>query len=167
MTPRAKKIFITMGSQSDWPVMNHATDMLDRFDIAFEVSIISAHRTPKRIDELADRLANEEFVVVIAGAGGAAHLAGAIAARTIVPVIGVPMPSQLQGFDSLLSTVQMPAGIPVATVSIGVAGAKNAALLAVQIAAQQNASLSEQLREYRRKLEGMVPAVPQLTEAAE
>lgn len=147
--------------------MNHATDMLDRFDIAFEVSIISAHRTPKRIDELADRLANEEFVVVIAGAGGAAHLAGAIAARTIVPVIGVPMPSQLQGFDSLLSTVQMPAGIPVATVSIGVAGAKNAALLAVQIAAQQNASLSEQLREYRRKLEGMVPAVPQLTEAAE
>lgn len=165
--PKMKKILITMGSQSDWPIMCAAEKLLTRFDVAFETRVVSAHRTPERIDDIATLLAAEEYVAVLAGAGGAAHLAGAIAARTIIPVIGVPMSSKLHGLDSLLSTVQMPAGIPVATVSVGEPGAKNAALLALQIAALEDHVVAQQLLDYRRSLAGAVPFSPTRVEAAE
>lgn len=142
-----------MGSKSDWDAMRQAAEMLTRFDIPHESRILSAHRTPALTAEYASCAASRGLEVIIAGAGGAAHLAGVVAAHTILPVIGVPMQSSaLNGLDSLLSTVQMPAGIPVATVGIGPSGAANAGLLAVAILATSRPDLRAKLQAYRDEL---------------
>jgi len=139
-----------MGSDSDLPVMEEAAEILRKFEIPFFLTIASAHRTPERVAALARRAEAEDWKVLIAGAGMAAHLAGFLAAHTIVPVIGVPIDSSpLLGLDALLSTVQMPGGVPVATMGLGAAGAKNAGLLTVQILAAFDPLLKEKLREYR------------------
>src|SRR5436190_17171272 len=144
---------ILMGSKSDWEAMKQASDMLTRFGIAHESRVMSAHRTPAIVAEYASGAAARGLQVIIAGAGGAAHLAGVVAAHTILPVIGVPMQSAaLNGIDSLLSTVQMPKGIPVATVAIGASGAANAGLLAVAILATSRPELRAKLQAYRDKL---------------
>ena len=147
---------IVMGSQSDWEVMQHAARQIAEFGVAYEARVVSAHRTPDLLYEYAENAARSGLKCIIAGAGGAAHLAGVIAAHTILPVIGVPMESGLLGFDSLLSTVQMPAGVPVATVAIGKAGARNAGLLAVQILAGKRPELKASLRRYRATLAAKV-----------
>ncbi|MEA3489466.1 MAG: 5-(carboxyamino)imidazole ribonucleotide mutase [Candidatus Omnitrophota bacterium] len=146
------QVSIVMGSDSDLPVMKEASGTLDKFGISHEVKIFSAHRSPDKTSGFAKRAKNRGVKVVIAGAGGAAHLAGVIAAHTTLPVIGVPMETRLDGMDSLLSTVQMPSGVPVATVSIGKAGAVNAAILAVQILGVNSVPLTKKLREYKREL---------------
>jgi phosphoribosylaminoimidazole carboxylase PurE protein len=144
------QVGILMGSDSDLPVMEKAAEILRKFEIPFFLTIASAHRTPERVAALARRAEAEDWKVLIAGAGMAAHLAGFLAAHTIVPVIGVPIDSSpLLGMDALLSTVQMPGGVPVATMGLGAAGAKNAGLLTVQILAAFDPSLKEKLREYR------------------
>jgi 5-(carboxyamino)imidazole ribonucleotide mutase len=149
-----------MGSDSDWAVMQHAARRLQEFEVPFEARVLSAHRTPEHAGRYAEEAAGRGMKCLIAGAGGAAHLAGVLAAKTTLPVLGVPMPSKhLQGLDSLLSTVQMPAGIPVATFAIGDAGAHNAALYAVAMLALADAKLSERLRGFRRKQEEKVLAV--------
>jgi 5-(carboxyamino)imidazole ribonucleotide mutase len=141
-----------MGSKSDWSTMHHALDLLREFGVQSESKIVSAHRTPDLLVEFAKQAANQGLQVIIAGAGGAAHLPGMLAAYTHLPVHGVPIESKaLKGVDSLLSIVQMPAGIPVPTLAIGEAGAKNAALSAVSILALQNAQLREKLLEFRRQ----------------
>ncbi len=145
-----KRVAIVMGSGSDRPVMEKATAMLDRFDIEHEVRVLSAHKTPDQAIEFATRAVDEGFGVIIAGAGKAAHLAGVMAAKTLLPVIGVPISASLDGLDSLLSTVQMPTGIPVATVAID--GAANAALLAVAILAIDDAGMTQRLSRYREEL---------------
>src|SRR6266704_352820 len=146
-------VAILMGSDSDLEVMREASIALDQFAIPYEVDIASAHRAPARTSQLAREAAGRGIRVIIAGAGGAAHLAGVIAAETTLPVIGVPIPStSLQGMDSLLATVQMPAGIPVATVAIGKAGATNAAILAVQILALSDAELAKKMVAHKEKL---------------
>lgn len=141
---------IVMGSDSDLPVMEKAAEVLADFGISFEISVISAHRTPHRAAAYAESADDRGLKVIIAGAGGAAHLAGVIASLTTIPVVGVPVMSQLQGMDSLLSTVQMPSGVPVATV--GVNAAKNAALLAAEILALSDRALKERLLAYRSEL---------------
>jgi len=142
-----------MGSKSDWDAMKQASDMLTRFGVAHESRVMSAHRTPAIVADYASGAAARGLQVIIAGAGGAAHLAGVVAAHTILPVIGVPMQSAaLNGIDSLLSTVQMPRGIPVATVAIGAPGAANAGLLAVAILATSNLDLRKRLQAYRDEL---------------
>jgi len=144
---------IIMGSDSDLPVMRVAMETLSQFGVGYEVKVLSAHRTSQRTIDYALGAESRGMKVIIAGAGGAAHLAGLIAAQTTLPVIGVPLEATpLQGWDALLSTVQMPAGVPVATVAVGKAGARNAALLAVQILSLQEPSLREKLREFRRDL---------------
>lgn len=141
-----------MGSASDWePVMRFAHETLDEFGVAHESRVMSAHRTPEDVAKWAGGAEKNGMEVLIAGAGGAAHLAGVVAAHTTIPVIGVPIPSVLNGLDSLLSTAQMPAGIPVATVAIGKAGAINAALLAISIMANSRPDLREKLHQYRNK----------------
>lgn len=147
-------VSIVMGSDSDLEIMRECGKALEGFGIGYEIDVTSAHRSPDRTAEFA-RKANERGIrVIIAGAGGAAHLAGVIAAHTTLPVIGVPIPStSLQGMDSLLSTVQMPAGIPVATVAIGKPGATNAGILAAQIIGIGDASVAGKLREHKQKLE--------------
>lgn len=141
-----------MGSASDWDTMQHASDILAEFDIPHENKVLSAHRTPDAATAFAKGAEARGVEVIIAGAGGAAHLAGVTAAYTLVPVLGVPIESQaLHGQDSLLSTVQMPGGIPVGTLAIGKPGAKNAALLAVAILANARPELREKLRAYRQK----------------
>jgi 5-(carboxyamino)imidazole ribonucleotide mutase len=143
-------VAVIMGSKSDWETMRHAADILTEFDVSHESRIISAHRTPLRMAEYAGTAEARGIEVVIAGAGGAAHLPGMVAAHTILPVLGVPVESHaLNGLDSLLSIVQMPGGIPVGTLAIGPAGAKNAALLAVAILANHQPALREKLRQYR------------------
>jgi len=143
-------IGIIMGSASDWETMRHAAEMLDEFGVAHETRIVSAHRTPDRLYDYAKHAAKRGLKVIIAGAGGAAHLPGMAAAMTHLPVLGVPVESKaLDGMDSLLSIVQMPAGIPVGTLAIGKAGAKNAALLAVSILALGDPSLADRLRAWR------------------
>jgi 5-(carboxyamino)imidazole ribonucleotide mutase len=145
-------VAVVMGSKSDWSTMHHATDLLREFGIECESRIVSAHRTPDLLVDFAKQAANQGLQVIIAGAGGAAHLPGMLAAHTHLPVLGVPIESRvLKGIDSLLSIVQMPAGIPVPTLAIGEAGAKNAALSAVSILALQNVNLREKLVEFRRK----------------
>lgn len=145
-------IGIIMGSQSDWDTMRHAADILDNFDIPYEVKIVSAHRTPERLYEYAKTSVDRGLKVVIAGAGGAAHLPGMAASMTRLPVLGVPVQSKaLDGMDSLLSIVQMPAGIPVGTLAIGVAGAKNAALLATSIIAIHDHDIANTLDNWRQK----------------
>ncbi len=142
---------IVMGSDSDWPVMQAAAAALDEFDVAHEVRVLSAHRTPRDMLDWSEAAAGRGLQVVIAGAGGAAHLPGMVASMTPLPVIGVPVPlKQLDGMDSLLSIVQMPAGVPVATVSIG--GARNAGLLAVRILGTGDPSLVERMRAFQLSL---------------
>ena len=144
-------VAIIMGSTSDWPTMEHAAHKLQAFGVPFETKVVSAHRTPDLLCEYAKSAAGRGLQIIIAGAGGAAHLPGMTAAMTALPVLGVPIESKtLRGVDSLLSIVQMPAGIPVATLAIGKAGAVNAALLAVAILALNQADLREKLEEFRR-----------------
>ncbi len=139
-----------MGSTSDWETMRHATEMLDQFDVPYEAKVVSAHRTPNLMVEYAEQAEERGLKVIIAGAGGAAHLPGMTAGHTLVPVIGVPVQSRaLNGMDSLLSIVQMPAGVPVATMAIGKAGATNAALLAIQILGNDDSELRKKLAEFR------------------
>jgi 5-(carboxyamino)imidazole ribonucleotide mutase len=141
---------VIMGSTSDWETMKHAADVLERFGVAHERLVVSAHRTPKWMAEYAGTAESRGLEVIIAGAGGAAHLPGMVAAHTLVPVIGVPVQSRaLNGLDSLLSIVQMPGGVPVATMAIGTAGATNAGLLAVAMLAVRRPDLRERLRAYR------------------
>ncbi|WP_429970592.1 5-(carboxyamino)imidazole ribonucleotide mutase [Fructilactobacillus sp. Tb1] len=148
-----EKVQVIMGSISDWETMKEAVNVLSSFNIAYDVHIISAHRTPQRMIDYAKSLLENEVEVVIAGAGGAAHLPGMVAANTIVPVIGVPVMSKaLHGVDSLLSIVQMPSGIPVATTAIGTSGAKNAGYLAAQILAINDQSIKNKLLTYRQGL---------------
>ena len=143
---------IIMGSKSDWETMRHAAEMLKRFDVAHEAKVLSAHRTPDATAEYASTAESRGLQVIIAAAGGAAHLAGVIAAYTLLPVLGVPIESAaLKGMDSLLSMVQMPGGIPVGTLAIGKPGAQNAALLAVAILANRDAALREKLRAFREE----------------
>jgi 5-(carboxyamino)imidazole ribonucleotide mutase len=143
---------IIMGSKSDWDAMRQADEMLTRFDVPHEARIMSAHRTPALTTEYASQAVERGLEVIIAGAGGAAHLAGVVAAHTVIPVIGVPMQSALNGLDSLLSTVQMPKGVPVATVAIGPSGAANAGLLAVAILANSRPELRAKLLAYRDEI---------------
>jgi 5-(carboxyamino)imidazole ribonucleotide mutase len=144
---------VVMGSASDWDTMRHAVEILERFGIAHEARVVSAHRTPDAMFEYAQSARSRGLVCIIAGAGGAAHLPGMLAAKTSIPILGVPVPSKyLRGEDSLLSIVQMPKGIPVATFAIGEAGAANAALTAVALLAIQNASLAHALDHYRAEL---------------
>lgn len=151
------KVLLIMGSDSDLPVMQEAADVLSKFGIAHEMRISSAHRSPTRTLALASEAAGRGIKIIIAGAGMAAHLAGVVAAKTILPVIGVPMPGgALNGVDALYSTVQMPAGIPVATMAIGKAGAKNAGLFAVQILALADAELAKAITEYRAEMDNEV-----------
>src|SRR5437773_900832 len=151
---------IVMGSKSDWEAMKQASEMLARFGVPHESRVMSAHRTPAIVAEYASGAADRGLQAIIAGAGGAAHLAGVVAAHTILPVIGVPMQSAaLNGIDSLLSTVQMPKGIPVATVAIGGSGAANAGLLAVAILATSRPDLRRKLQAYREELANEVLAV--------
>ena len=143
---------LIMGSKSDWETMRQTDEMLTRFDVAHESRVLSAHRTPAETAEYAATAAARGLEVIIAGAGGAAHLAGVVAAHTVLPVIGVPVASALSGLDSLLSTVQMPRGVPVATVAIGAPGAANAGLLAVAILATSRPELRAKLQAYRDEI---------------
>jgi 5-(carboxyamino)imidazole ribonucleotide mutase len=146
---------VIMGSDSDWPVMEAAAQALAEFDVPYEVSVVSAHRTPQRMLDYARDAAGRGLQVIIAGAGGAAHLPGMVASATPLPVIGVPVPLKyLDGMDSLLSIVQMPAGVPVATVSVG--GARNAGLLAVRILAAADAKLQARMTKFQADLEQLV-----------
>jgi len=148
---------VIMGSDSDWPVMSAAAEALSEFDVPFEVAVVSAHRTPRRMLDYAAAAADRGLRVIIAGAGGAAHLPGMVAAATPLPVIGVPVPlARLDGLDSLLSIVQMPAGVPVACVSIG--GARNAGLLAIRLLGAADAELRERMAAYQAGLEKLVLA---------
>lgn len=156
-------VAVIMGSQSDWETMRHAHEVLTDFGVSHECKVVSAHRTPQLMAEFAAAAESRGIQVIIAGAGGAAHLPGMVAAQTLLPVLGVPVQSAaLNGLDSLLSIVQMPGGIPVATLAIGKAGAKNAGLLAVSILSNTNPELREKLREFRENqtatvLEGSLP----------
>jgi phosphoribosylaminoimidazole carboxylase PurE protein len=148
---------IVMGSASDWPSLEPAAALLQEWGIGVEVSVASAHRSPHKAQAYAREVAGRGIKVIIAAAGAAAHLAGVLAAETTLPVIGVPIPSSsLQGLDSLLSTVQMPAGVPVATMALGAAGAKNAAIFAAQILALNDSRLQEKLKQHKLELEAQV-----------
>ena len=150
---------VIMGSKSDWETMRHASETLTQFDVAHECRVVSAHRTPDEMNEYAKAAESRGLEVIIAGAGGAAHLPGMVAAQTIVPVLGVPVESHaLKGMDSLLSIVQMPGGIPVGTFAIGKAGAINAALLAIAILANQRPPLREKLHAFRAEQSAKVKA---------
>ena len=150
-----KTVGIIMGSISDYSVMKDAVDMLEKFGVDYEVNVVSAHRTPKDLVEYAERAIERGVKVIIAGAGGAAHLPGMVASMTVVPVIGVPVKTRsLDGMDSLLSIVQMPKGVPVATVAIN--GAANAAILAAQIVGLNNVDVQNNLLEYKNEMEDMV-----------
>lgn len=151
---------VVMGSQSDWPVMAHAVDQLKAFDVPHEARVVSAHRTPDLLFEYAESARARGLKCIIAGAGGAAHLPGMLASKTTIPVLGVPVPSRhLQGQDSLLSIVQMPRGVPVATFAIGEAGAANAGLFAVAMLANEDPELAARLSDYRRELSRQVLAM--------
>ncbi|NCU16629.1 5-(carboxyamino)imidazole ribonucleotide mutase [Pallidibacillus pasinlerensis] len=146
------QVAVIMGSTSDWETMKNACDILDQFEVPYIKKVVSAHRTPDYMFEFAENAKKQGLKIIIAGAGGAAHLPGMVAAKTTLPVIGVPVQSKaLNGLDSLLSIVQMPAGIPVATVAIGDSGAKNAGLLAVQMLAAFNETLAEKLEQFREE----------------
>jgi 5-(carboxyamino)imidazole ribonucleotide mutase len=162
VTKSATPVAVIMGSQSDWATMRHAAQTLALLSIGYETRIISAHRTPDRLVAFAKNAEAEGFEVVVAGAGGAAHLPGMTAAMTLLPVLGVPIESPaLSGLDSLLSIVQMPGGVPVGALAIGKAGAINAALLAAAILARSDAALAERLAQYRAKQTASVDMKPQ------
>ena len=147
-----KKVAVVMGSISDWPTMKETAAMLDKFEVAYERHVISAHRMPSELQKFSKQAQKDGYGVIIAGAGGAAHLPGMLAANTILPVVGVPIESHaLHGLDSLLSIVQMPSGVPVATTAIGEAGAKNAALLAIEILAVTESRLAKKMIEFRQE----------------
>ena len=147
------KVGIVMGSDSDWPKINKVAEALDEFGVEYEVNVMSAHRTPHIVGEYASTADQRGLQVIIAAAGGAAHLAGVVAAHTTLPVIGLPVPtSNLGGLDSLLSTVQMPGDVPVASMAVGMGGPRNAGLFAVQILAIADPSLKEALAEFKQKL---------------
>ena len=149
-------VAIVMGSDSDLLVMEEAAKVLADFQVPYEITVTSAHRSPERTAEYARKAAGSGIEVIIAGAGGSAHLAGVLAAHTILPVIGVPLESSIMGLDSLLSTAQMPAGVPVATVAIGKAGARNAGILAVQILSGKHGELKKSLQRYKVSLAAKV-----------
>ena len=149
-----------MGSKSDWSTMIHCSDTLKKFKIPHDVRVISAHRTPKRLHKFLRESEMQKIEIIIAGAGGAAHLAGVAASITTIPVLGVPIESKLKGLDSLLATVQMPSGIPVGTLAIGKAGAINAALLAVSILSTRYSAIFKKLKTYRNSFERKVPKKP-------
>ena len=150
-------VAVVMGSSSDWETMRHACEILDKFQVPYMKRVISAHRTPELMADFAHNARSNGFHIIIAGAGGAAHLPGMIAAQTTLPVIGVPVRSHaLSGWDSLLSIVQMPGGIPVATTAVGNSGATNAGLLAVSILSTTDNRLAEELAEYRNELKEKV-----------
>ena len=149
-----------MGSKSDWKTMIHCSETLKKFNIMHEVRVISAHRTPNRLHKFLNEAKKKNIEIIIAGAGGAAHLAGVAASITILPVLGIPIESKLKGLDSLLSTVQMPSGIPVGTLAIGKAGSTNAALLAVSILATKYKKIQKKLIIYRKGFEKKVPKKP-------
>lgn len=152
MDKKQPLVAIIMGSNSDWPTMKHAAQVLADFDVPYKAEVISAHRTPDQMMAFAENAAQTGYQVIIAGAGGAAHLPGMVASKTILPVLGVPVATKyLHGQDSLLSIVQMPKGVPVATFAIGDAGATNAGLFAVSLLANQNIALSEKLKAFRQK----------------
>lgn len=154
-------VAVIMGSRSDWEVMRHAADVLAELDVPHEVGVVSAHRTPDRMADFARGAEERGIEVIVAGAGGAAHLPGMVAAHTVVPVLGVPVPTQaLGGVDSLYSIVQMPAGVPVGTLAIGRAGAVNAGLLAAAIVSASRPALRERLRAWRRARTEEVLAAP-------
>ena len=156
------RIAIIMGSQSDWPTMHCAAKVLDELGVAYDARIVSAHRTPDRMADFAKGAEAEGFKVIIAGAGGAAHLPGMVAAMTHLPVLGVPVQSKaLNGMDSLLSIVQMPAGVPTGTLAIGEAGATNAGLLAASILATSDPALTERLKAWRASRTGAVAEKPE------
>ena len=151
---------VIMGSKSDWKTMFHCSDALKKFDIKHEVKVISAHRTPSRLHKFLNEAKKKKIEIIIAGAGGAAHLAGVTASLTTLPVLGVPIESKLKGLDSLLSTVQMPSGIPVGTLAIGKPGAINAALLAISILSVRYKKIENKLNKYRSNFEKKVPKKP-------
>ncbi|MEL6424610.1 MAG: 5-(carboxyamino)imidazole ribonucleotide mutase [Pseudomonadota bacterium] len=154
-------IGIIMGSQSDWPTMRNAADVLDDLGIAYESRIVSAHRTPDRLWDYGQSAEERGLKAIIAGAGGAAHLPGMMASKTIVPVIGVPVQSKaLNGVDSLYSIVQMPPGYPVATMAIGAPGARNAGLMAAQMLAMSDGDLAKRLHDWRAALSASIPVEP-------
>ena len=158
MSATPAPVAIIMGSRSDWPVLRHAAEMLDSLGVAYEAKVVSAHRTPDRMYAFAKGAKGAGFKVIIAAAGGAAHLPGMTAALTDLPVLGVPIESRaLKGMDSLLSIVQMPAGIPVGTLAIGEAGAKNAGLMAARILALADAALAARLAAYGAELAASIP----------
>jgi 5-(carboxyamino)imidazole ribonucleotide mutase len=153
----APRIGLVMGSNSDWDVMQHAADMLKKFGIPFEARVVSAHRTPDLLFEYAGMARERGIACIIAGAGGAAHLPGMLAAKSTIPILGVPVPSRyLKGMDSLLSIVQMPKGVPVATFAIGEAGAANAALYATSILASADETLATKLEQFHKDQQQMV-----------
>lgn len=155
------KVGIIMGSQSDWPTMREAADMLDALDVPYEIKIVSAHRTPDRLWDYGKTAADRGLHVIIAGAGGAAHLPGMMASKTRIPVVGVPVQTKaLSGVDSLYSIVQMPRGFPVATMAIGAAGAANAGLMAAGILALQDEALATRLDTWRADLSASIPDEP-------
>jgi|TARA_B110000438_G_scaffold254900_1_gene261407 5-(carboxyamino)imidazole ribonucleotide mutase len=151
---------VIMGSKSDWEIMKNCCETLKLFKINFDVRVISAHRTPKRLEKFIKESEKKDVRVIIAAAGGAAHLAGVTAALTTIPVLGVPIESVLKGLDSLLSTAQMPAGVPVATLAIGKAGAINSALFAIAILAGDYPEIQNKLKRYRANFEKKVPKKP-------
>jgi 5-(carboxyamino)imidazole ribonucleotide mutase len=163
MQPSVKRIGLVMGSNSDWKTLKHTADILTLLNIEHEAEIVSAHRTPDKLFDYAENAKSRHIEIIIAGAGGAAHLPGMLAAKTSLPIIGVPIQSQaLNGIDSLLSIVQMPAGIPVATMAIGIPGAKNAALFAAAILAGKYPDIAKVLEDYRNNqtkliLENSIP----------
>jgi len=151
---------IIMGSKSDWFTMKHCSDTLKKFNITHEVRVISAHRTPDRLHKFLKEAKRKKIEIIIAGAGGAAHLAGVAASLTTLPVLGIPIESKLKGLDSLLSTVQMPSGIPVGTLAIGKAGSINSALLAISILSTKHRGIEKKLIAYRKSFEKNVPKKP-------
>lgn len=159
---RAPQVGVIMGSRSDWPTMRHAADILDALAVPFEAKVVSAHRTPDRMAEYAETAAGRGLKVIVAGAGGAAHLPGMVAAMTHLPVLGVPVESAaLKGLDSLYSIVQMPGGVPVGTLAIGKAGATNAGLMAAAILAGSDRDLEARLIAWRRARGEAVPHAPE------
>ena len=167
MNATSTRVGIVMGSDSDWPKVNAVAKALDEFNIAYEVRVMSAHRTPHIVSEYAMTARERGLEVIIAAAGGAAHLAGVVAAHTTLPVIGLPVPTaDLGGLDSLLSTAQMPGDVPVATMAVGMGGPRNAGLFAVQIMATADESLQTALAEFKEKLVGKIAAKDEKLQAS-